>query len=116
MRTFNRLSLIALLSAALAAPVAHADQAAASGSVSIKADVQASGQSSAATGDALYAKGELEAALVAYGEGFAESRDAAFIYAMARCHESLGHAAEAKAMFEMYLSAQGSATLKYESE
>src|SRR5687767_11049626 len=72
--------------------------------VHIKADVNAKVQAQAAAGDAAYAAGNFEAALVAYGEGFAASRDAAFIYAMAQCRKSLKQADEAKAMFNMYLS------------
>jgi hypothetical protein len=90
--------------------------ATATAKVAIKADVQAAGKAKAAAGDALYAKGELEAALVVYGEGFAATRDAAFIYAMAQCHHGLDHAADARAMFEMYLAASASASLKYEAE
>lgn len=117
MRLITRLSVILLSTALLVTPVA-ADtvKGSASAQVTIKADVQAAGQAKAAAADALYAKGEFEAALVAYGEGFAATRDAAFVYAMAECHKALGHKDEAKAMFEMYLAASGSATLKYESQ
>ncbi len=85
-------------------------------SVSIKADVAAAGQPKAAVGDTLYAAGDVEGALVAYGEGFATTRDTAFVYAMARCHEAAGRGADAKAMFQMYLGASGSGTLKYKSD
>src|SRR6185436_13014284 len=44
------------------------------------------------------------------------TRDATFVYAMARCHAALGHKDDAKAMFQMYLSASGKASLKYEGE
>src|SRR3954469_9976594 len=115
--------LVALLGAApLAAPIAHAQPAtaAASGSVdvklSIKADVGARGATQAAAGDAAYAAGNYEAALAAYGEGFAATRDSAFIYAQARCHKALGHKDQASAMFKMYLAASGGASLKYRSE
>src|SRR5205085_9555729 len=82
--------------------------------VSIKADVNAKASAQAAAGDAAYAAGRYEAALAAYGDGFAATRDAAFVYAMAQCHKALGHADDAKLMFNMYLSAKGS--LKYETE
>jgi hypothetical protein len=39
--------------------------------VSIKADVNAKAQAQAAAGDAAYAAGKFDAALAAYGEGFA---------------------------------------------
>lgn len=113
MRSFVR---IVLFTAALSVPAFAKGSASATASISIQADVQASGQTDAATGDAAYAKGEFAAALEAYGEGFAKTRDAAFLYAMAECHKSLGHADEAKSMFQMYLSAQGSASLKYEAD
>lgn len=90
--------------------------ASASVKVSIKADVNAKAQAQAAAGDAAYAAGNFEAALAAYGEGFAATRDAAFIYAMAQCKKSLKQADDAKAMFNMYLSAKGNATLKYKAE
>jgi hypothetical protein len=105
-----RLISFALVSALSIAP-AWADSA-----VAIKADVQVKAQAQASTGDAAYAAGNFEAALVAYGEGFAATRDAAFIYAMAQCRKSLKQADDAKAMFNMYLSAKGSATLKYKAE
>jgi hypothetical protein len=117
MRLITRLSVILLSTALFVTPVA-ADtvKGSASATVAIKANVDASGQAHAAAADALYAKGEFEAALVAYGEGFAATRDAAFVYAMAECHKALGHKAEAKAMFEMYLAASGGAALEYESQ
>ena len=41
-------------------------------SVSIKADVAVAGKAKATAGDAAYAAGNFEAALVAYGEGVQE--------------------------------------------
>ncbi|HTJ47450.1 MAG TPA: hypothetical protein VL463_35370 [Kofleriaceae bacterium] len=111
-----------LISSLLAfAPIAaHAGggsaSASASVSVSIKADVDAKGAAEAAAGDAAYAKGDFQAALTAYGQGFAKTRDATFLYAEARCQEALGHKDDAKAMFNMYLSASGKVTLKYKGE
>ncbi len=84
--------------------------------VSIKADVDAKAQAKAAAGDAAYAAGNFEAALAAYGEGFAQTRDASFIYAQAQCHKALGHTADAKLMFEMYLGAGSKASLKYKAD
>jgi hypothetical protein len=120
MRIVSRFLFACVLAAApaavLAQPVGGGAVAKVKVSVSIKADVAAAGKAKATAGDAAYAAGNFEAALVAYGEGFAQTRDAAFIYAMARCHESMGRAAEAKSMFQMYLGASGSATLKYKGE
>jgi len=115
----SRLSFVIALSLAPAAPAFAGDAkatASASVTVSIKADVNAKAQAQAAAGDAAYAAGKFDAALAAYGEGFAMTRDTAFIYAMAQCHKAMGHKAEAESMFKMYLSASGSASLKYKSE
>ncbi|HUQ06355.1 MAG TPA: hypothetical protein VM261_27820 [Kofleriaceae bacterium] len=108
--------LAAAPSAAFAQPVQPGVGAKAKVSVKIQADVAVAGKAKATAGDAAYAAGNFEAALVAYGEGFAATRDAAFVYAMARCHEAAGRATEAKAMFQMYLGASGSATLKYKGD
>ncbi len=104
------------LSLAAAPAIAQKGEASASVKVSISVDVNASGKADAVAGDKAYAAGEFQAALAAYGAGFAKTRDAAFIYAMAECHKALGHKAEAEAMFKMYLSASGGATLKYKGD
>jgi hypothetical protein len=90
--------------------------ASASVSVSVAADVSAAGKVQAAAGDAAYAAGNFHAALFAYGEAFAKTRDAALIYAEAQCHQALAEKAEAEAMFKMYLAAADHAKLKYEAE
>jgi len=84
--------------------------------VSIKADVDAKGAAKAGAGDAAYAAGDFQAALAAYGEGFAQTRDASFIYAMAQCHKALGAKDQAKVMFEMYLASNAKASLKYKAD
>lgn len=117
MRLIARLFSLAIATAALSSPVYAGDaKVDAAAKVSIKADVSAKGQAHAAAGDTAYAAGKLEAALAAYGEGFAQTRDATFVYAMARVHKAMGKKDEAKAMFNMYLSASGKATLKYKAE
>jgi tetratricopeptide (TPR) repeat protein len=117
MRVIARLFYLAIATASLSSPALAGDaKVDASAKVSIKADVSAKGQAQAAAGDAACASGKHEAALAAYGEGFAQTRDAAFIYAMARVHQAMGHKDEAKAMFNIYLSASGKATLKYKAE
>jgi tetratricopeptide (TPR) repeat protein len=117
----SRLSFVLAIVLAPAAPSwagggSGSASASASVSVSIKADVNAKGQAQAAAGDTAYAAGKFDAALAAYGEGFAQTRDSAFIYGMAQCHKALGHKDEAKQMFQMYMSASGSATLKYKAD
>src|SRR5258706_1463890 len=110
-------SLVILFSApAWAGDTKAGASAQASVKVSIKADVNAKAQAQAATGDAAYAAGNYEAALAAYGEGFAATRDAAFVYAMAQCHKAVNHKDDAKTMFNMYLAASGNATLKYKAD
>jgi tetratricopeptide (TPR) repeat protein len=103
---FKRLVVVACLGLA---PVAWADA-----KIAVKADVSAKAQTDASAGDAAYAAGNFEAALAAYGAGFAKTRDAAFVYAMAQCHKALGHKDDAKQMFKMYLGAKG--TLKYKTD
>ena len=110
-----RLSLV-LISIIAAAPMAQAqpaDGAMASArlTLSIKVDASAKGTGRAAAGDMAYAAGDFAAALAAYGEGFAATRERAFIYAQARCHQALGHKDDATAMFRMYLAASGGAML-----
>ena len=96
--------------------VSHAAEASAAASVAVAVDVSAAGKAAAALGDRLYAAGDFRAALLAYGDAFAKTHDAAVIYAQAQCHSALEHKAEAEAMFKMYLAAAGSAKLKYEAE
>lgn len=117
----TRLSFVLALMIAPAAPVMAGGAAAgasaqASVSISIKADVNAKAQAEAAAGDAAFAAGKLEVALAAYGDGFAKTRDTAFIYAMAQCHKALGHKDEAKAMFQMYLGGSEKGAFKFEAE
>jgi tetratricopeptide (TPR) repeat protein len=117
MRLIARLFCLTIATASLFSPVFAGDaKVDALLNVSIKAEVDAKGQAHAAAGDTAYAAGKLEAALAAYGEGFAQTRDATFVYAMARVHQTMGKKDDAKAMFNMYLSAPGTATLKYKTE
>jgi tetratricopeptide (TPR) repeat protein len=90
--------------------------ASASVKVSIQAEVKAGGKADAVTGDKLFASGDFAGALSAYGAGFAKTRDAAFVYAMAQCHKAMGHTAEAETMFKMYLAAGSGATLTFKAE
>ena len=115
-----RLARSCLVLATMLAPAARtwasgdgAATASASASISIKADVNARAQAQASAGDAAYVAGKFEAALAAYGEGFAQTRDTAFVYAMAQSHKRLGHKDDAEVMFKMYLAASG--TLKYKA-
>jgi tetratricopeptide (TPR) repeat protein len=86
----------------------------AKGGLAIEAEVKAEAKADAAAGDKAFAAGDFEAAAAAYGQGFARSRDAAFVYALARTHQVLKRKDEAKALFESYLAASGD--LKHRSE
>jgi hypothetical protein len=79
--------------------------------VSIAADVPATGRDLAIRADNLYAAGDLEAAARLYAAGYAETRDAVFLYAEAQCQAALGDAARARALFQGYVDAGGA--LKY---
>src|SRR5687767_11667082 len=100
----------------LATTPAMAGEAKAQASFSIQVEVKAEGKGDAKAGDAAFAAGKFAAALHAYAAGFAKTKDAAFVYAMAQCHKAMGHKAQAEAMFKMYLSAGSTQTLKYEAE
>lgn len=116
--SLNRMFTVSLFALTLgAAPVAMADAGVgASASVAVAVDVSAAGKAAAALGDKLYAAGDYKGALLAYGDGFAKTRDAAFIYASAQCHSALAHKDDAETMFKMYLAAAGKTKLKYETE
>jgi hypothetical protein len=63
--------------------------------------------------DNLFARGDYEAALQLYANGFAASQEAVFLYAQAQCQWNLGKAGHAELLFQQYLSAGG--TLKYKA-
>lgn len=103
----------AALAMTLSAP-ALAQKVAVKGQVSIEADVEAAGKQEAAAGDKAFAAGDYRSALASYGEGFSETKDPDFLYAMGQAHKALGNKAEAKSLFESYLA--GAGELKYRSE
>ncbi len=75
----------------------------ANAAVSVAAEVSGEGKDDAETGDKAYAAGDFKAALAAYGEGFSETQDPDFIWAIAKTQQALGKKAEAKALFSTYL-------------
>lgn len=81
--------------------------------VSISADVGAAVQGAAIKADNLFARGEYDAALDLYVQGFDASSEAVFLYAQAQCLWNLGRAGEAELRFQKYLGAGG--TLKYKA-
>lgn len=102
------------LGAALAMALGTPALAASKVQVSIQAEVEASGRDEAAAGDKAVAAGDYRAALAAYGEGFAETKDPDFLYAMAQVHKAMGSKAEAKSLFQSYVVGEGE--LKYRGE
>jgi tetratricopeptide (TPR) repeat protein len=82
--------------------------------VTIQGDVEATGKDLAIAGDKAFAAGDYRAALAAYGEGFADTKDPDFLYALGQAHKAMGNKAEAKSLFESYLA--GAGELKYRTE
>lgn len=103
----------ALVALALTAPrIARADCRC----VSIAGDVGAAVQADAIRADSLYAKGDFAGALALYGKGFAQTKDAAFLYAEAMCQWQLGRMDDAKALLEQYLGAGGELAFRAKAE
>lgn len=82
--------------------------------ITIEGDVEAAGKAAAVVGDKAFAAGDFRSALAAYGEGFADTKDPDFLYALGQAQKALGNKAEAKSLFESYLA--GAGELKYRSE
>jgi tetratricopeptide (TPR) repeat protein len=103
----------AALVLALATP-ALAQKAGVKVQLSIQGNVDAAGQEEAIAGDKAFAAGDLRSALASYGEGFADTKDPDFLYALATTQKALGNKAEAKSLYESYLA--GAGELKYRTE
>src|SRR5262245_53649657 len=84
--------------------------------VSIAADVAASIQAQAARADGLYARGDFEAALALYAQGYTSTRAAPFLYAQAMCQWQLGNSADARGLFERYLAVRGELAYRARAE
>jgi tetratricopeptide (TPR) repeat protein len=82
--------------------------------ITIQGDVEVAGKDEAMAGDKAFSLGDYRAALAAYGEGFADTKDPDFLYALGQAQKALGNKAEAKSLFESYLSGPGE--LKYRTE
>jgi tetratricopeptide (TPR) repeat protein len=104
------MTLGAALALALSAPALAAPKL----QLSIQGDVEIGGKEEATAGDKAFAAGDYRAALAAYGEGFADTKDPDFLYALGQANKALGNKAEAKSLFESYLA--GSGELKYRGE
>jgi hypothetical protein len=79
--------------------------------VAIAGDVSAAIQAEVAKADGLYARGDFDGALAIYARVHASSKEPSLLYAQAMAKWQLGASAEAKALFQQYLSAGG--TLAY---
>lgn len=106
----KQLRLGAALTMALSTPALAAPKV----QLTIAGEVEIAGKEEAAAGDKAFSEGDLKAALAAYGEGFADTKDPDFLYALAQTHKALGNKAEAKSLFESYLA--GAGELKYRTE
>ena len=84
--------------------------------VSIAADVAASFQAQAARADGLYARGDFEAALALYVQGYAATKAAPFLYAQGMCQWQLGNSADARGLFERYLAVRGELAYRARAE
>lgn len=81
--------------------------------VSISADVGGAVQELTIKADNLFARGEYDAALELYVQGYRVSKEAVFLYAQAVCQWNLGKAGEAEVLFRQYLDVGGA--LKYKA-
>jgi tetratricopeptide (TPR) repeat protein len=102
------------LGAALTLTLATPALAGAKMQLTIEGDVEGSGKAMAAAGDKAFAAGDYRAALASYGEGFADTKDPDFLYALGQTNKALGNKAEAKSLFESYVA--GAGELKYRSQ
>jgi tetratricopeptide (TPR) repeat protein len=82
--------------------------------ISIQGDVEATGKDLAIAGDKAFAAGDFRSALASYGEGFADTKDPDFLYALGQTQKAMGNKNEAKSLFESYLA--GAGELKYRTE
>ncbi|MDY7228729.1 tetratricopeptide repeat protein [Hyalangium rubrum] len=106
----KQLTLGAALAMALTTPALAAPKL----QLTIQGDVEVAGKEEAEAGDKAFAAGDFRSALAAYGEGFADTKDPDFLYALGQTQKALGNKAEAKSLFESYLA--GAGELKYRGE
>lgn len=84
--------------------------------VSVAGDVSAAIQAEVAKADGLYARGDFAGAVALYAKAYGTSKDASLLYAQAMAKWQLGASAEAKTLFQQYLSAGGSLAYKDRAE
>lgn len=82
----------------------------------VAGDVSAAIQAEVARADSLYVRGDYAGALAIYAKAYGTSKDAALLYAQAMAKWQLGASADAKALFQQYLSAGGSLAYRDRAE
>ena len=102
--------LVAFASILAVSTVAARPAAAECNCVAVAAEVSASIRDEVARADALYARGDYDAALEIYAAAYAETGDVALLYAQGMAQWQLGASAEARTMLEKYAEAGGDLT------
>lgn len=84
--------------------------------VAIAGDVSAAIQAEVAKADGLYARMDYNGALAIYAKVYASAKEPSLLYAQAMAKWQLGANADAKALFQQYLSAGGSLAYRDRAE
>ncbi len=84
--------------------------------VAVAGDVAAAIQAEIAQADGLYARGDFNGALAIYARVYASAKEPVLLYAQAMAKWQLGMSADAKALFQQYLSAGGALAYKDRAE
>jgi hypothetical protein len=84
--------------------------------VAIAGDVSAAIQAAVAKADGLYARGDFNGAFAMYASIYASAKEPSLLYAQAMAKWQLGAAAEAKALFQQYLSLGGALAYRDRAE
>jgi hypothetical protein len=84
--------------------------------VAIAGDVSAAIQAQVARADGLYARGDFNGAFALYAQVYATAKEPSLLYAQAMAKWQLGATADAKALFQQYLSLGGTLAYKDRAE
>lgn len=110
--TFSIASLFITVAIAASAQTARAE----CNCVAIAGDVSAAIQAEVARADGLYARMDYNGALAIYAKVYASAKEPSLLYAQAMAKWQLGANADAKALFQQYLSLGGSLAYKDRAE
>jgi hypothetical protein len=110
--TFSIASLFITVALAASAQTARAE----CNCVAIAGDVSAAIQAEVAKADGLYARGDFNGALAIYARVYVSAKEPSLLYAQAMAKWQLGASADAKALFQQYLSAGGALAYKDRAE